>query len=53
VIAERLTVRAQPPDVSVVPLQEIARWLRHQPRRLGNDDVERLAALVFGGLAPG
>ncbi len=45
VIADRLTVKAQPPDVWVVEGRQIAKWLTNRPHRLEPEEVARLAGV--------
>jgi hypothetical protein len=43
VVAERLTIKAQPPDVSVVSLQGVRRWLLKQSPCLSAAEVIAVA----------
>jgi hypothetical protein len=43
IVAERVTIKAQPPDVSVVSLQGVRRWLLTQSARLSAAEVISIA----------
>ena len=46
VIAQKLTIKAQPPLISVVGRKRIAPWPIAQPARLDEGEIHRLAAVA-------
>jgi hypothetical protein len=42
VLASSLDVRSQPEDVFVIGRKKIAPWLLRQPRRLRNEEVDKI-----------